>query len=140
MDLGHRDRAAVHVLGGNAAVRREAFERVGFLSESLSGWGDEEEWQRRLRAAGGTVGYVADAWVWHRKTSVSLRLTALLVSRFKRGVKQTQFRCHQREAVKSRSEFVPFFRGLGHAVRCRCCWGLLAASESAGRVWGTLGS
>ena len=54
--------------GANLALRRSAYERIGPFDERLGGAGDEEDWQRRLRAAGGSVGYVAAAGVDHRRT------------------------------------------------------------------------
>ena len=68
LDLGAEDRDAEFVWGANMAIRRAAFERIGPFDETLGGAGDEEDWQRRLRAAGGRVGYVAAAGVDHRRT------------------------------------------------------------------------
>ena len=43
-----------------------------------SGPGDEEEWERRLRAAGGRIRYVAAAGVDHRRTGADARIPALV--------------------------------------------------------------
>src|SRR4051794_27917811 len=53
LDLGGEDRDAEFVWGANMALRRSARERIGAFDPRLAGAGDEEDWQRRLRAAGG---------------------------------------------------------------------------------------
>ena len=53
LDLGARDREADFVWSANMAIRRRALERVGPFDASLAIYGDEEDWQRRHRAAGG---------------------------------------------------------------------------------------
>src|SRR4051812_18159512 len=53
LDLGPEDTDAEFAWGANFALRRSAVERVGRFDEALGGAGDEEDWQRRLRAAGG---------------------------------------------------------------------------------------
>ena len=139
LELGYEERVVSAVWGANMAVTKAALDGCGYFDERIEIYGDEEEWERRLISRGGSVIYLPRAWVWHRRSAESLRIRALLRSRFHRGIKQTEFRHHQREAVQTGGEFKLFCRGLGHAVRSRCCWGLLAASESAGRVWGTFG-
>src|SRR3954468_17362616 len=77
LDLGPEDREAEFVWGANMAIRRDAFERIGRFDERLAGAGDEEDWQRRLRAAGGRIGYIAKAGVDHRRSGRDARLPAL---------------------------------------------------------------
>ena len=67
------------------AIRRAAFERIGPFDETLGGAGDEEDWQRRLRASGGRVGYVAAAGVDHRRTGRDAKLGPLARASFYRG-------------------------------------------------------
>ena len=74
LDLGPDDRDAELVWGANLALRRSALERVGPFDASRSGPGDEEEWERRLRAAGGRILYVAAAGVDHRRTGADARI------------------------------------------------------------------
>ncbi len=84
LDLGDTDRDTELVWGANMAVRRRAFELAGPFDESISGrtadsngsgaarWdsrGDEEEWERRYRARGGTIRYVAAAGLDHRRAA-----------------------------------------------------------------------
>lgn len=85
LDLGPDDREAEFVWGANFALRRSAYERIGPFDERLGGAGDEEDWQRRLRAAGGTVGYVAAAGVDHRRTGRDATIRALSRANFYRG-------------------------------------------------------
>src|SRR4051812_8758900 len=53
LDLGPADADAEHAWGANMAVRRTALDRAGPFDESLGLYGDEQEWQGRLKAAGG---------------------------------------------------------------------------------------
>ena len=85
LDLGPEDRPAEFVWGANLAIRREAFERIGRFDEALGGAGDEEDWQRRLRAAGGSVGYVAAAGVDHRRSGRDAHLRQLARASYFRG-------------------------------------------------------
>ena len=52
---------------GNMAVRRTSFDLAGVFDDSL-GTGDEFEWEKRLKAAGGRISYCHDALIWHRRT------------------------------------------------------------------------
>src|SRR5215210_4234589 len=68
LDLGDRDREAEFVWGANFAVRRPALERIGPFDAALDLYGDEEDWQRRYKAGGGRVLYVAGAALDHRRS------------------------------------------------------------------------
>jgi len=48
LDLGPEDRDADRVWGANMAIRRAAFERVGWFDPALDLYGDEDDWQARL--------------------------------------------------------------------------------------------
>src|SRR5215213_8823361 len=85
LDLGPEDRDADFVWGANFTVRRQALERVGFFNAELGLYGDEEDWQRRLRAAGGKIRYVAAAGVDHRRAGTDARVKALSRVAFHRG-------------------------------------------------------
>src|SRR4051812_46696463 len=78
LDLGPNDRDADFAWGANFAFRRSAFARIGRFDETLQGAGDEEDWQRRLREAGGRLRYVAAAGVDHRRAGPDARLRALM--------------------------------------------------------------
>src|SRR4051794_16611116 len=68
LDLGPEDRETELVWGANMAIRRSAFERIGRFDEEIAGGGDEEDWLERLRAAGGSLMYLAAAGLDHRRT------------------------------------------------------------------------
>ncbi|MEA2193968.1 MAG: hypothetical protein QOG42_402, partial [Solirubrobacteraceae bacterium] len=66
-DHGTRDRDVTSAWGANMTVRRAAIARAGRFDESRELYGDEQEWQGRLRAAGGRIRYVAAAALDHRR-------------------------------------------------------------------------
>ena len=81
LDLGEADTDAAFVWGANLTIRRAAIERVGRFDESLQLYGDEEEFQIRLKAAGGRIRYVADAGVDHRRTGKDAKVSVALALR-----------------------------------------------------------
>ena len=85
LDLGAADRDARFAWGANFALRRSAVERIGGFDAQLNFCGDEEDWQRRLHAAGGRVRYVARAGVDHRREGADAGLAALARSAHHRG-------------------------------------------------------
>src|SRR3954447_18677265 len=85
LDLGGHDRECEVVWSANMAARRSAFERVGEFDESLRGGGEEQEWLERLRAAGGSVMYVAAAGLDHRRSGGDARLRPLMRAAYARG-------------------------------------------------------
>ena len=58
-ELGPADRDVPHAWGANMTVRRRGLELAGRFDESRELYGDEQEWQQRLLAAGGRIRYVA---------------------------------------------------------------------------------
>ncbi|HEY0346418.1 MAG TPA: glycosyltransferase, partial [Solirubrobacteraceae bacterium] len=64
---GAQDRDVAHAWGANMTLRRSALERAGRFDETRELYGDEQEWQSRLHAAGGRVRYVAAAALDHRR-------------------------------------------------------------------------
>src|SRR3954453_12130926 len=68
LDLGPVDVDAPHAGGANLAIRRGAFDRVGPFDEQRPLYGDEQEWQDRLRASDRPrIRYVATAALDHRR-------------------------------------------------------------------------
>jgi GT2 family glycosyltransferase len=134
LDLGHDDHTTDLVWSANMAIRRSAFDRVGPFDERFSTGGDEEDWLRRLRAAGGEVVYVADAWLDHRRAGDDARLRALMRSAYRRG---RNMRAYDRmRGVDPRlSRELRVLAGCGwHTVRRACPQGLVAGAHSAGRL------
>ena len=82
---GPDDRDAELVWGANLAVRRAARRARRPVRPARSGPGDEEEWERRLRAAGGRIRYVAAAGVDHRRSGADARIRGLSRAAWHRG-------------------------------------------------------
>ena len=122
--------------GSNLAVTRDAVELVGTFDVTLPSSGDEEEWLRRLRAAGRKALYLPDAEVQHRRTADDLRLRNLLRKRYARGRDQVTFDRLVGNAVSARAEARQVVGSVGHAVKERCALGLLGAAGAAGRLVG----
>jgi len=134
LDLGPDDREAEFVWSANMAIRRRALERVGPFDASLEIYGDEEEWQRRHRAAGGTIRYVAAAGVEHRRAPPDARIGALTRAALARG--RSSRRYDERKGVAP-----PLGRELGtllgcaaHTARFRCAFGVPMTAGAWGRV------
>lgn len=134
LDLGHQDREARFVWGANLAIRRDAFERVGPFDEALGGAGDEEDWQRRLRAVGGTVGYVAAAGVDHRRTGRDAKLIPLSRAAFYRGRAARRYEAFRGETPPLTTELRTLAGCVWHIVRRRCGVGVALTAQTAGRL------
>src|SRR3954452_5431744 len=86
LDLGAEDTDAPHAWGANMAIRRAAVERVGRFDEGRELYGDEQEWQDRLRAsARPRIRYVAAAAVDHRRAGGDARAGAPAAAAVARG-------------------------------------------------------
>ena len=134
LDLGPADREAEFVWSANMAVRRGALERVGSFDAGLEIYGDEEEWQRRLRAAGGRVLYVAAAGLDHRRAGPDARLRALTRAGYHRGRNSRRFDVRKGTAPSLAAE-LRVLAGCGwHTVARRCENGVVMGAVAAGRV------
>jgi GT2 family glycosyltransferase len=134
LDLGPADREAEFVWSANMAVRRSALDRVGPFDPGLDIYGDEEEWQRRLRAAGGRVLYVAAAGLDHRRAGPDARLGALARAGYHRGRNSRRFDVRKGTAPSLAAE-LRVLAGCGwHTVRRRCENGVVMGAVAAGRV------
>jgi GT2 family glycosyltransferase len=134
LDLGPEDREAEFVWGANMALRRPALERIGPFDEVLGGAGDEEDWQRRLRAAGGRVGYVAAAGVDHRRVGRDATLRALARAQFFRGRASRRYDVHKGTAPALGAELRTLAGCVWHALRRRCGVGVTLTALTWGRV------
>ena len=134
LDLGGEDREAEFVWGANMAIRRAAFERIGPFDETLGGAGDEEDWQRRLRAAGGSVGYVAAAGVDHRRAGRDARLRNLSRASYYRGRAARRYGVFRGQAPSLPAELRTLIGCLWHIVRRRCGVGVTMAAHTLGRL------
>jgi GT2 family glycosyltransferase len=134
LDLGSQDGPAELVWSANMAIRRRAFDSVGPFDERFPTGGDEEDWLRRLRAAGGEVVYLADAGLDHRRAGDDARLRSLMRSAYRRG---RNMRAYDRmRGVDPRvGRELRVLAGCGwHTVRRACPQGLVMGAHSAGRL------
>ena len=134
LDLGPADRDAEFVWGANLALRRSAVELVGPFDPALNWAGDEEDWQRRLRAAGGRIRYVARAGVDHRRTGADARLRRLARAAHARGRAARRWDRAKGTAPSTAAEVRTLAGCLWHTGRRRCGNGLVMAAHSAGRL------
>src|SRR5206468_8984109 len=112
---------AEFVWGANMALRRSALERVGPFDEAVEIWaGDEEDWQRRLRAAGGRIAYVAAAGVDHRRAGPDARLPALSRAAYHRGRAARRYDAFKGAAPPLSAE-LRTLAGCGYHVVRRAC-------------------
>ncbi len=134
LDLGPEDRDAPHAWGANMVLRGSAVERAGEFAEHHQLYGDEQEWQARLRAAGGRIRYVAGAAVEHRRAGEDARLRSLCAAARRRG------RAARREDVakatipSARAELLTLLGCVVHGPRFACMNGPVMTAHSLGRL------
>lgn len=134
LDLGSEDHEAELVWSANMLLRRAAIERVGGFDEGLPTGGDEEEWLRRLRAAGGRVVYLAAAGLDHRRAGDDARLRSLMRSAYHRG-RNLRAYDRRRGAAPTLGRELRVLAGCGwHTLRRGCPQGLVMGAHSAGRA------
>ena len=138
LDLGPADVDAELVWGANLALRRRALDRAGWFDPARSGAGDEEEWERRLRAAGGRILYVAAAGVDHRRAGADARLPSLARAAYHRGRHARRYDAEKGAPPGVAGEVRTLAGCAWHAGRRRCGTGLVLAAHSAGRLRETL--
>ena len=134
LDLGPDDLDTPYAWGANLCVRAEAFALVGRFDESRPLYGDEQEWQDRLRAAGGRVRYVAAAGLVHRRAGDDARLRALSRAAYQRGRASRRYDVFRARAPRIEGELRVLAGCLAHTVRFGCANGIVMAAHSAGRV------
>jgi glycosyltransferase involved in cell wall biosynthesis len=134
LDLGDRDAETPMVWGANMAIRRSALERLGPFDETVADHGDEEDWLLALRAAGGTIVYLAQAGIDHRRAGADARLGALVGAAYRRG-RAARISAQRRGEAPG---VVGELRVLGgcawHSVRFACPQGVIMGAHSAGRI------
>jgi glycosyltransferase involved in cell wall biosynthesis len=134
LDLGDEDREVELVWSANLMFRRRAVELAGLFAEDIPPGGDEEEWLRRLGAAGGRVWYVADAWLDHRREGDDARLRSLMRGAYFRGRNIRSYDARRGVAPPVARE-LRVLAGCGwHTVRRGCPQGLIAGAHSWGRL------
>jgi hypothetical protein len=114
--------------------RRRAFELAGPFPEDIPPGGDEEEWLRRLGAAGGSVWYVADAWLDHRREGDDARLRSLMRGAYHRGRNVRSYDARRGVAPPVARE-LRVLAGCGwHTLRRACPQGFIMGAHSWGRL------
>lgn len=135
LDLGAKDVEAPMVWGANFAVRRSAVERIGEFDEKLDrAHGDEEDWLLRLRDAGGTIVYLAEAGLEHRRSPGDSGLGSLTRAAYHRGrgARSSDLR---RGIAPGMARELRVLAGCGwHTVRRACPQGVVMGAHAAGRV------
>jgi GT2 family glycosyltransferase len=141
LDLGAEDVDAPHAWGANLAIRRSAFDRVGLFDESRELYGDEQEWQDRLRAsARPRIRYVAAAALDHRRAGDDARLGALARAAHRRGQASRRYDVFKGTPPSLARELATFAGTLAHGARFRCMNGPVLAAHQAGRLHAALRS
>jgi glycosyltransferase involved in cell wall biosynthesis len=134
LDVGAADRKLLSAVGANMAVRRSAIEKVGGFDDWVVG-ADDTEWFDRLYDAAGTVMYIGEAGVWHRRDAAEVRFFRLVRSEFRRGVaSHTYFlRIGRRDPRPARRAALSLLR---MAPRHRCRGLVAGAARQAGFAYG----
>jgi len=133
-DHGPVDRDVEHAWGANMTVRRSWLERAGRFDESRELYGDEQEWQQRLRAAGGRIRYVAAAELDHRRAGDDARLRSLARAAYGRGQASRRFDVHKGSAPSTALELRVLAGCALHGVRYRCVNAIVLVAHSLGRL------
>jgi GT2 family glycosyltransferase len=134
LDLGAADRDAELVWSANMAIRRRALARVGPFDESIHGRGEEEDWERRHRALGGRIRYLAGAGLDHRRTGADASLRRLSTAAYALGRTARRYDTVKSAAPSVARELVTLAGTIGHVIRRRCPSGLVSVAHSAGRL------
>jgi GT2 family glycosyltransferase len=134
LDLGPSDQDCEHAWGANMAVRRGALERVGPFDEARELYGDEQEWQARLKASGGRLRYVAAAALDHRRAGDDARVRDLALAAYARGRASRRFDVFKRTAPTLGEELRVLAGCVAHGPRFRCANGPILTAHSLGRL------
>jgi GT2 family glycosyltransferase len=134
LDLGPHDADAPHAWGANMAVRRSALERIGPFDESLGLYGDEQEWQARLLAAGGRMRYIAAAALEHRRAGDDARLRSLARAAWFRGRASRRFDGVKGTSPSLAAELRVLAGCIAHGPLRLCMNGPVLTAHSAGRL------
>jgi glycosyltransferase involved in cell wall biosynthesis len=118
------------LLGGNMAVRREAWRLVGDFDPELWGFGNETEWFVRAARHDLELRYDERLFVWHRRDYVSW--AQLVRKGYRQGTRDHLYAARVGETLPSPwPELVRYSR---HAVARRCTNGLFQAARQVGRA------
>jgi GT2 family glycosyltransferase len=133
-DHGGADRDVDHAWGANMTLRRSAIARAGRFDEARELYGDEQEWQGRLRAAGGRIRDVAAAALDHRRAGDDARLRALAAAAYRRGAASRRFDVFKHRAPSPARELRVLAGCAVHTVRFACPNGIVLTAHQLGRL------
>ena len=133
-DHGAHDRDVDSAWGANMTLRRAAIARAGRFDESRELYGDEQEWQGRLRAAGGEIRYVAAAALDHRRAGDDARLRSLAAAAYRRGAASRRFDVYKHRAPSLPRELRVAAGCAVHTIRFACPSGIVQTAHSLGRL------
>jgi GT2 family glycosyltransferase len=136
LDGGPEDREIELVWGANMGIERAAFERAGLFDPGVPYGFDEDMWERRLRAKGGRIMYVARAGLVHRRDPRDARLGRLVREAYRRGRNLRLYSEHRGDAPTLAQELRVLAGCIYHTFRYRCGNGILLTAHSAGRLHG----
>lgn len=134
LELGPQDRDVPLVWGANMAIRRRALDRIGPFDEAMRGRGDEEDWERRYRGAGGRIRYLADAGLDHRRSVADSSLGRLSRAAYGHGRAGRRYDVRKGEAPSLAAEVRTLAGCVWHIFRRRCANGIVLTAQAAGRV------
>jgi GT2 family glycosyltransferase len=133
-DFGREDRDVPFVFGGNTAIRRSAFQRIGYFDAELSGRGDEEQWVARFTRSGGRIRYVARAELDHRRAPRDSRLSVLARTAYGQGRETRRHDLRAGTPRRIRTELRILAGCAWHTVRRRCAYGIVMGARTAGSL------
>jgi len=122
--------ACDELLGGNMAIRRSAFERVGNFDAALSGFGNETEWFLRARQHGMQLWYDESIVVYHDQSYLTAR--DLVRKGWRQGHADAIYA--QRTGSTVRPSAKKLARFVAHGLRRGCVNGWSQAAREAARL------
>jgi glycosyltransferase involved in cell wall biosynthesis len=134
LEGGATDREIELVWGANMALDRRALKLAGMFDPGVPYGFDEDMWERRLRAAGGRIVYLARAGLVHRRDARDARLGALVREAYRRGRALRRYVEHRGDAPGLGRELRVLAGCVFHVFRYRCGNGILLTAHSAGRL------
>jgi GT2 family glycosyltransferase len=120
--------------GANLGVRRTWVERVGPFDAGRELYGDEQEWQDRVRAAGGRIVWVPEAALDHVRSGRDATVGALARAAYRRGQASRRYDVFKGRAPSRLAELALLARTALHGPLHRCSNGPVMAAHSLGRL------
>jgi glycosyltransferase involved in cell wall biosynthesis len=134
LDGGAVDREIDLVWGANMALDRRALEVAGRFDPGVPYGFDEDMWERRLRAAGGRIVYLARAGLVHRRDPRDARVGPLVRESYRRGRALRRYVEHRGDPPSLPAELRVLTGCVFHVFRYGCGNGILLTAHSAGRL------